>query len=343
MIPGLQRVMSSRLSNKEISLFTVSCSMGKSKDTTTKSAENQRQRLWGPLYHQIPFPLKLHMLVSSEELPEMWWIDSGKAFAVDREGYKKNIMSVFFDQKKFRSLQTLLWKYDFCTVAAINNSIDDVIVYHHQYFMRDKPDLCRLISRKDHIPSALPESSDYLERLGNESCFASSAQHLSGVSSTQTASMDDNIDYAQCRVDYHCSLSGVHCEEHLQTRRDSLHSLLGRIRGNTISDTSARPPSANLPFASAHERPDFTDDCSEPKRKLSRHELDYNEAEEEDCESTAQADGIEKSDTMHKRYDNFTDPFSEYTTGQDTLDYFGEGGSGDDVRHVFEAIFDDLF
>ena len=137
--------------------------MGKVRNDTTDSAERQREHLWGPLYHQLPFPVKLHMLVSSEEVSELWWIDSGVAFAVDRERYKKNIMSVFFDQKKFRSLQTLLWKYDFCTVASINNLVNDVIVFHHKYFVRDSPNLCQLIRRKNHVPHSSKCLPDYEE------------------------------------------------------------------------------------------------------------------------------------------------------------------------------------
>lgn len=58
----------------------------------------------------------------------------GRAFAINCDGYKKHIMNVFFDEHKFRSLQTLLHKYGFCRIEAINNLFTDIIIYQHDLF-----------------------------------------------------------------------------------------------------------------------------------------------------------------------------------------------------------------
>jgi hypothetical protein len=65
---------------------------------------------------------------------DLWWVHGGRAFAINRDGYKKHIMNVFFDEHKFRSLQTLLHKYGFRRVEAINNLFTDIIIYQHDQF-----------------------------------------------------------------------------------------------------------------------------------------------------------------------------------------------------------------
>lgn len=66
--------------------------------------EELRRLVWGGDYKRLPFPVKLHMLLSFNGAfaSDLWWTDDGKAFVVDREGFKKHIMSVFFDEHKFR-------------------------------------------------------------------------------------------------------------------------------------------------------------------------------------------------------------------------------------------------
>jgi hypothetical protein len=78
---------------------------------------------------------------------DLWWTDGGRSFAVDRQGFKEHIMNVFFDEHKFRSFQTLLQKYGFHSVHSIHNTVADVIVYHHEMFVQDDIELCRLITR----------------------------------------------------------------------------------------------------------------------------------------------------------------------------------------------------
>jgi len=116
-----------------------------------KWAEEHRKRVWGENYRRMSFPVKLHVLLSREEYSDdLWWVHDGQAFAVDRNGYKKNIMSTFFNQSKFRSLQTLLWKYGFCTIEAINTMEKDIIIYRRKFFVKQHPELCKQIVRIEH-------------------------------------------------------------------------------------------------------------------------------------------------------------------------------------------------
>jgi Ran GTPase-activating protein (RanGAP) involved in mRNA processing and transport len=85
---------------------------------------------------------------------DLWWTDGGRSFAVDRQGFKEHIMNVFFDERKFRSFQTLLHKYGFYSVLSIHNSMTDVIVYSHEMFVQDDIELCRLITRAQNRRSS---------------------------------------------------------------------------------------------------------------------------------------------------------------------------------------------
>mmetsp|Transcript_6048 Transcript_6048/g.11860 ORF Transcript_6048/g.11860 Transcript_6048/m.11860 type:complete len:278 (-) Transcript_6048:24-857(-) len=126
-------------------------------DEIEKCAEELRKRVWGQDYRHLAFPVRLHMLLCSEEYSDdLWWVHGGRAFAVDRKGYKKNIMSIFFDQNKFRSLQTLLWKYGFCTIESINNMEKDVIIYRRKFFVKEDPELCKQIVRVEHASGLSP-------------------------------------------------------------------------------------------------------------------------------------------------------------------------------------------
>lgn len=108
----------------------------------------RRRQVWGEDYRRLSFPVKLHALLSCGRFPNaLWWLEDGEAFAVAREGYKKEIMSVFFDEHKFRSLQTLLHKHGFRMITSVNNEYHDILIYQHNLFVRDKPDLCKAIVR----------------------------------------------------------------------------------------------------------------------------------------------------------------------------------------------------
>ena len=70
-----------------------------------RAAEEFRVRFYGRYHHVTPFPVKLHKIVSCADLDDTFWLEDGRTFAIDREGYK-NLMSVFFPQNQFTSLQS---------------------------------------------------------------------------------------------------------------------------------------------------------------------------------------------------------------------------------------------
>lgn len=114
--------------------------------------EELRRLVWGRDYKRLPFPVKLHMLLSYNGAfaSNLWWTNDGKAFAVDREGFKKHIMSVFFDEHKFRSFQTILYKYQYHHVTSIymvDDYVADILIYQHELFQEDKIELCWQITR----------------------------------------------------------------------------------------------------------------------------------------------------------------------------------------------------
>lgn len=98
------------------------------------------------------FPLKLHMLVSSPIITQLFWSPDGKAFLVDRSGYEKHIMNEFFDHNKFTSFQKLLHKYQFHRESSyfdfdsMNRKID-LIEYSHEYFIKGQPELAVQVQR----------------------------------------------------------------------------------------------------------------------------------------------------------------------------------------------------
>ena len=110
--------------------------------------ESQRCQVWGRDYSRLPFPVKLHMLLSCRQYArDLWWTDEGKSFAVNREGYKRHIMSIFFDEHKYRSFQTLLHKYGFHTKSTFTSIHTDIIIYEHDLFRENDFELCKQMTR----------------------------------------------------------------------------------------------------------------------------------------------------------------------------------------------------
>lgn len=127
----------------------------------------RRRQVWGADYRKLSFPVKLHALLSCGRFPNaLWWLEGGKAFAVAREGYKEEIMSVFFDEHKFRSLQTLLHKHGFRMITSVNDEYHDILIYQHNLFVRDKPDLCKVIVRTNRKETSKQKKSR-IEILGS--------------------------------------------------------------------------------------------------------------------------------------------------------------------------------
>jgi hypothetical protein len=81
-------------------------------------------RVFGPNHERLSSLIKLHILASDSSFnSDIFWTDDGKSFAIDRVAYQRNIMNVFYDQSKFKSLQNLLSRYRFKAVQTINEKI----------------------------------------------------------------------------------------------------------------------------------------------------------------------------------------------------------------------------
>lgn len=126
-----------------------------SKDSWEQEVENFRCEFFGPNHEAIHFPTKLHKVVSCDVLfPDIFWMEDGKTFAIDRVGYQKHIMSIFFKQHTLKSFQNIVSRYGFKTAMTTNRFIDgdqvgDLIIYGHPLFVQGRADLSRGIDRVD--------------------------------------------------------------------------------------------------------------------------------------------------------------------------------------------------
>lgn len=117
----------------------------------------------GGSYEHLHFPARLHKLASCHDLfPFIFWSDDGKSFIVERDGFKKYVMNIFFSQTKLKSFQNLLSKYHFRSTSVLTPHLHSTIgkdnawkymAYNHPLFEQDREDLCRDI-RRSLVPAS---------------------------------------------------------------------------------------------------------------------------------------------------------------------------------------------
>lgn len=112
--------------------------------------ESFRAGFFGPGHKDLSFPVKLHMVVSCESLREdIFWTDEGQCFAINRDGYQRRIMFVFFDQHKLKSFQNVIKNYKFRTELSMGRfpieAAHNFLVYSHPSFVRGNQGLSRSI------------------------------------------------------------------------------------------------------------------------------------------------------------------------------------------------------
>ena len=120
----------------------------------------------------------------------MFWLEDGRSFAIDREGYKKNLMSVFFRQNKFTSLQSNMSRYGF---ARELDSFDGLVfvVYSHPsgHFVQEDPDqsikICPLPKPIDYRAAATSKSATSKRRHESNTGMGERAQEETMKSSHQ--------------------------------------------------------------------------------------------------------------------------------------------------------------
>jgi hypothetical protein len=115
-----------------------------------------RSHVFGPNHERLSSLAKLHFLACNPSFnSDIFWTDDGKSIAINRVGYQRNIMNVFFDQSKFKSFQNLLSRYRFKTVRTINDytgstsTAVEVIIYYHPLFTREHVDIAAMMQLTD--------------------------------------------------------------------------------------------------------------------------------------------------------------------------------------------------
>ena len=113
-----------------------------------KKTKLLRRGVFGPGLNEILFPVKLHILASHQEVPEVFWVEDGTAFAIKREGFKMRIMSILFSQNSFKSFQNILSAYWFSGVLTTspNQSTTGKDVYRRSRFHRNQIGLSKNIT-----------------------------------------------------------------------------------------------------------------------------------------------------------------------------------------------------
>lgn len=141
--------------DKQALLLLADRSVKRSKEERYKLAERVRRSVLGADHENLRFPEKLHRLASNEVLyPHVFWSDDGNALIVNRRGFERYVMGIFFDQSKLKSFQNNLSKYNFqsmSTPASELHSSDinswEHMVYVHPFFQKKQESLCESIKR----------------------------------------------------------------------------------------------------------------------------------------------------------------------------------------------------
>jgi hypothetical protein len=100
----------------------------------------------------ITFPWLLHILLEDAEIKGfshvVSWLEGGTTFKVHNpKEFADRVMPCYFNQTRYKSFQRQLNSYRFRRFVAGENKG----TCYHQFFMRDKPELCRHINRMKDV------------------------------------------------------------------------------------------------------------------------------------------------------------------------------------------------
>ena len=112
-------------------------------------------------FRQLPFPLKLHEMLSQEFDNEdiVSWLPHGKAFRVHNpKEFAAMIMPRYFRQSKYKSFQRQLHIYGFKRIRS--EKMFDFGAYYHEKFLRGQKTTCLTMTRQtikggkttEHLP-----------------------------------------------------------------------------------------------------------------------------------------------------------------------------------------------
>ncbi|KAL7506878.1 hypothetical protein ACHAXN_005476 [Cyclotella atomus] len=105
--------------------------------------------------NMVTFPMRLHMILSDpENCNVVSWMPHGRGWKVfDKEGLE-NLCAEYFNGETFDDFIRSVNKWGFKQLVG---SGPDYKSYYHQYFLRGKPDLCRLMDTTVNTGELIPD------------------------------------------------------------------------------------------------------------------------------------------------------------------------------------------
>ncbi|KAL7483988.1 hypothetical protein ACHAW6_009636 [Cyclotella cf. meneghiniana] len=111
----------------------------------TKPENNLRIPVASSVKPTSNFASKLHAILANRNWNKtVTWLTSGKAFCImDREEFTQKILPKYFRESKFESFSRRIKRWGFRKVSTTGTQ---QVIYCHDLFQRDRPDLCVLMS-----------------------------------------------------------------------------------------------------------------------------------------------------------------------------------------------------
>jgi hypothetical protein len=106
--------------------------------------------LRGKVLHNLREMLRVAKLQGFDHIVR--WLPNGKAFKVyNRVAFQKHIMKEYFQTTRLTHLSDLLRTYGFIRLTSVDD--DERNAYYHRFFQRDRPELCRKLTKQQMFDS----------------------------------------------------------------------------------------------------------------------------------------------------------------------------------------------